>query len=88
MKIKDSFVLSEIGGSYIVVPTGSETVDLNGMITLNETGYFMWNLLLKDTTKEAIITEFMKEYDVDRETVSNDVDEFIEKLKSIGAICE
>ncbi len=88
MKIKDCFVLSEIGGSYIVVPTGCETVDLNGMITLNETGHFMWNLLLEDTTKEEIINAFLKEYDVDMETISNDVDEFIEKLKSIGAICE
>ncbi|MBE7020287.1 MAG: PqqD family protein [Ruminococcaceae bacterium] len=88
MKIKDCFVLSEIGGSYIVVPTGSETVDLNGMITLNETGHFMWNILLEDTDKDKLIEAFMKEYDVDRETVSQDIDEFIEKLKSIGAICE
>lgn len=88
MKIKDCFVLSEIGGSYIVVPTGSETVDLNGMITLNETGHFMWNLLLNDVTKEDIINAFISEYDVDAETVSADVDEFVEKLKSIGAICE
>ena len=88
MKIKDCFVLSEIGGSYIVVPTGSETVDLNGMITLNETGHFMWNLLLNDVTKEDIINAFINEYDVDEETVSADVDEFVEKLRNIGAICE
>ncbi len=88
MKIKDCFVLSEIGGSYIVVPTGAETVDLNGMITLNETGYFMWNLLTNDITKEELISAFMKEYDVEKEVVSEDIDEFIEKLKSIGAICE
>ena len=27
MKIKDSFILSEIGGSYIVIPTGTDTVE-------------------------------------------------------------
>lgn len=88
MKIKDTFVLSEIGGSYIVIPTGSETVDLNGMITLNETGYFMWNKMQNDITKEELIDEFLKEYDVERDVVSADIDEFIEKLKGIGAICE
>ena len=88
MKVKDSFVLSEIGGSYIVISTGDETVDLNGMITLNETGYYMWNKLTEDITKEQLIEEFLKEYDVDKETVSTDIDEFIEKLNSIGALCE
>lgn len=88
MKIKDTFVLSEIGGSYIVIPTGSDTIDLNGMITLNETGYFMWNKLQSDITKDELIDEFLKEYDIDRETVSDDIDEFIDKLRTIGAICE
>ena len=88
MKIKDSFVLSEIGGSYIVIPTGSDTVDLNGMITLNETGSFMWNKLKNDITKDELIEEFLKEYDIDRETVSGDIDDFVEKLRTIGAICE
>lgn len=88
MKIKDNFVLSEIGGSYIVIPTGSETVDLNGMITLNETGYFMWNKMQNEITKEELIGEFLKEYDVDEETVSADIDDFVEKLRSIGAVCE
>lgn len=88
MKIKDTFVLSEIGGSYIVVPTGADTVDLNGMITLNETGAFMWEKLSAEITKDELIEEFLKEYDIDRETVSKDIDDFVEKLKSIGAICE
>ncbi len=88
MKIKDSFILSEIGGSYIVIPTGNDTVDLNGMITLNETGNFMWNKLQNDITKDELIEDFLKEYDVEREVVSADIDEFVEKLKTIGAICE
>lgn len=88
MKIKDSFVLSEIGGSYIVIPTGSDTVDLNGMITLNETGNFMWNKMKDEITKDELIEEFLKEYDVDKDTVSKDIDEFVENLRTIGAICE
>ena len=88
MKIKDTFVLSEIGGSYIVIPTGSETVDLNGMITLNETGNYIWNKLTNDMTKEELLDEMLKEYDVEKSVLEADVDEFIDKLKSIGAICE
>lgn len=88
MKIKDSFVLSEIGGSYIVVPTGADTVDLNGMITLNETGAFLWEKLSEERTSDELADEILKEYDIDRETVLTDIKEFVEKLRSIGAISE
>ena len=88
MKIKDSFVLSQIGDSYIVVPTGADTVDLNGMITLNETGAFLWEKLSEDKTAADLADEILKEYDIDRETVMADINEFVEKLRTIGAICE
>ena len=88
MKIKDSFVLSQIGDSYIVVPTGADTIDLNGMITLNETGAFLWEKLSEDKTPADLADEILKEYDIDRETVMADINEFVEKLRTIGAICE
>lgn len=88
MKINDQFVLREISGSFIVVPTGDRLVDLNGMITLNETGAFLWNLLLADTTKETLADAMTKEFDIDGETAEADIQEFIESLKSIGALSE
>ena len=88
MKIKDTFILSEIGDSFVVVPTGADTVDLNTMITLNETGAFLWQKLCDEKEKEELINEILNEYDIDRETVTNDVEEFIEKLRTIGALCE
>ncbi len=88
MKIKDTFILSEIGDSYIVVPTGADTVDLNGMITLNETGAFLWEKLSVDKTREELADEILKEYDIDRETVLADIDAFVEKLRTLGAVCE
>ena len=88
MKIKDTYVLSEIGDSFIVVPTGADTVDLNGMITLNETGAFLWEKLSVEKSREELCDEILKEYDIDRETVLSDIDEFVQKLRSIGALCE
>ena len=38
--------------------------------------------------ENLLIEDFLKEYDVEREVVSADIDEFVEKLKTIGAICE
>ena len=88
MKIKDTFILSEIGDSFVVVPTGADTVDLNTMITLNDTGAFFWEKLSEEKTREELADEILKEYDIDRETVLSDIDEFVEKLRLIGALCE
>ena len=42
MKIKDGFVLEEVGGSYLAVAVGECAGNFNGMVRLNGTGAFLW----------------------------------------------
>ena len=49
---------------------------------------FLSQINQKRLVEVANDQEFLKEYDVDRETVSGDIDDFVEKLRTIGAICE
>lgn len=86
MKIEKSFVLREIAGEYIIVPTGNTALDFNGLITVNEVGMFLWNLLQTEVTADDLIRETMKEYDVDLETAKSDIEEFLEKLKENGIV--
>lgn len=88
MKIKDTFLMKEIAGNFVVVPTGNELVNLNGMITLNDSGAVLWGFLENDTTKEAVIDGMLKEFDIDRETAEADIDEFLDLLRKIGALDE
>ena len=44
MKIKEGFVLRQVAGQNIVLSTGNE-LDMNMMITLNDTGAFLWEHL-------------------------------------------
>ena len=88
MKIKSNFLLKEISGNYIVVPVGDELIDLNCMITLNESGAFLWEKLSENTTKEKLLEEMLKEYDVDKETASADIEEFLGNIRKIGALDE
>jgi len=80
LKIKSEFILREIMGSYIVVPTGEKLVDFKVMITLNETSAFLWNLLNEEKTFDELVRELISEYDVDEETARVDVKEFVELL--------
>ncbi len=83
MKIKDSFVLRNIAGINTVISTDSSS-GFDGMITLNETGVFMWNILKDGATIETLIDAVVKEYDIDEATASIDSKDFVDKLKSIN----
>ena len=65
MKIKKGFTVRNIAGSDIVVPVGNAEKIFNGMITLNESGAFLWYALLKDNTVDEVVKKVTSEYDVD-----------------------
>ena len=80
MKIEKEFILREIAGDYVIVPTGKPALEFNGLITLNELGAFIWKKLQQDVTEDELIQVILEEYEVDEETARNDVEEFLNKL--------
>ena len=83
MKLKEGFILREVAGSVVVVPTGDE-LDLNMMITLNDTGRFLWELLEKGAEQEDLLRAMLAEYNVDEETAKQHIAMFCAKLKDNG----
>ena len=53
MKIRNGFMLRKVGGQNVVVAVGAASRDFNGIIKLNETGAFLWELLKSERTPEA-----------------------------------
>ena len=83
MKIKDGFLLRQVAGQTVVLPVGGD-LDLNMMITLNDTGAFLWEHLAEDTNESALVAALLAEYDVDEATARNAVNAFVEKLHANG----
>lgn len=81
MKIKDDFILRQVAGSYVVVPVNSMTLDFNGIINLNETGAFLFNLLQNGAEREELVAKMLEEYDVSQQKAEADIDLFIQKVK-------
>ena len=42
MKIVKEFILREIAGECVLVPTGATSQEFNGMITISDTAKFIW----------------------------------------------
>ncbi|MBR3796809.1 MAG: PqqD family protein [Clostridia bacterium] len=85
MKLKDGFILSRIAGKVVAVPTVGD-LDLNMMISLNETGAFLWEKLQNDVSEEELVCALLQEYDVDEATARRSVTAFVFKLKENGII--
>ncbi len=83
MKVKDGFIMRQVGGQSVVLPIGNE-LDMNMMITLNETGAFLWEHLQEETTEDALVAALRGEYDVDEDTAHASVRKFTEKLSGHG----
>ena len=86
MKIKDGFLLRQIAGGTVVVPVGKASVDFNGMVTLNETGAFLWKLLENDISELELLQRLTAEYDISEDIAKADINAFIGKLKDAGLI--
>ena len=80
MKIKDGYILRQIAGEYVVIPSGND-LDLNMMITLNETGSFLWEKLTAGAQEAELVQALLEEYEVDRQTAENAVSGFLRKLR-------
>ena len=80
MKIKEGFIIRQVGGENIVVPVGKTGKDFHGMIKLNESGAFLWRFFTKDHTEEEAVAALLNEYEVDEATAKADVASFVKTL--------
>lgn len=81
-----SFIKREIGGQTVIVAVGEATKTFHGMISVNRTGAYIWDLLEKETTLDAITEALVARYEIDAATARADAAEFIETLKGVGAV--
>lgn len=88
MKRSSQFLLREVAGKQVVVPLGKAAVAFPGMMTLNATGVYLWQLLEQEQTEETLVQAMCGQYAVDADQAREDISAFLEKLRSVGALTE
>jgi hypothetical protein len=86
MKIKKGFVMREVGGENVVVPTGKACAEFKGMIRLNGTAAFAWAFFKDEHTIEEAVAALIAAYDVDEATATKDIQKFVAILEKNGLI--
>ena len=86
MKRSADFLLRDVAGTMVIVPVGAAVGEFPGMMTVNETGAFLWERLEKEQTVQTLAAALLENYEVGEEIARADVEAFLEKLKPTGAI--
>lgn len=86
MKIKSGFILKDVAGSNLIVPIGDNLVDFSQMITINETGAFLFNKLISGAEIDELATALTEEYDIDFDSAKSDAEKFVKLLSDEGML--
>lgn len=86
MRVEKEFVLREIAGDYIIIPTGKTVLEFNGLVTVNEVGVSLWNMLQEDISFEGLVNGILEEYDVDEAVAREDIREFLDRMIEGGIL--
>lgn len=86
MKIIKEFILRDIAGESVLVPTGETSQEFNGMITMTDTAKFIWEHLEKVDSIEELVKEITSEYDIDENTAGRDAVGLINELLKRGIV--
>ena len=73
MKTNSEYMLREIAGEAVLIPTGSASQRLNGMIRLTDTAAFIWKQVDIAADLDEITNRVREEFDVDEESAYRDV---------------
>lgn len=86
MKIKEGFILRTVAGQNVVVPVGSNTMNFNAAITLNDSAAFLWKQLESEKTEAELLKAMTDEYEIDSATAKSDITVFLNVLREHGII--
>ena len=88
MRAAKDYIVREIAGETILIPSGLAAQKFNGLVTVNALGTFIWNSLSEDLTVDQLVEKITEAYEVDAETARADALEFLDELRQIGALEE
>ena len=80
--------MHNIGDEYMAVSTGELLQEFYGYVRNNETAADIFRLLQEETTVEEIVNAMYDKYDVEREILTQDVLELLEKFREAGFLVE
>lgn len=88
MRVCNQFILRNVAGDNLLIPTGSAAIDVKGLILLSESGVLLYNKLQAGCTKEDLVNALVAEYEVSVEEAAQDTEAFLEQMRELHMLEE
>lgn len=88
MRRNELFILREAADMNVILPVGPASNQFPGMISVNETGAFLWQLLETDQTPDTLAQALTEAYEVELPQAKADTLAFLAQLEGTGALLE
>lgn len=82
----DNFVTRQMGSEMVMVPLTDKVADMTSVLTLNEVGADIIKILETPSTLDELIRQLIKIYDVERDELIADVEDFISQAVSKNVV--
>lgn len=88
MRIPAGFIIRQVAGETVAIPTGEAAKELSGLVALGGSGEFLFELLKEEQTAESLVDALLQNYNVSPATAEADVNEFLQILRENGILIE
>lgn len=86
MKLEKDFILREMAGEYVIIPTGKKVPLQEGLLTVNESGARLWKKLEQGAGFDELVEAVLERYEVSEEAAVKEIQEFVETLLQNGIL--
>lgn len=88
MRQNPDYLLREAADTTVILPVGRAAAAFPGMISVNETGRLLWELLAEEQSAETLAQALCLRYGAEPDRARADVERFLARLRLAGAILE
>ena len=78
-RINSEFILREIAGEYMIIPTGGNNVFANAVMAPNDTAVFLWKAFEQASTIQDVVVKAMQIYDASEDQMYRSISNFVKQ---------
>jgi hypothetical protein len=88
MRIVPGFIIRQIAGETVAIPSGASAQLLSGLVALNGSALLLFQLLQTEQTTDTLVHAITDSYEIDLATARTDVEEFLDLLRENQLLIE
>ena len=86
MKLKDTFVIKQIGNETVAVCVNKDTADLRRVVSLNGSSKIIFEALIGDVSKDELAELLVSNYGITKQQAEEDVNSFLQLLSEYNLL--